>query len=392
MEVVKVPYEKNPSIKFTYHKLKANELSKLKDLLPNRSFDEVVLHWAGSSYTGYSRHYQINICLDPNSNEPFALVADKSTFGNPDIHSHTYKRNTGKIGVSFICMFDIKKYPVTESMIQLASQVNVILCEKYDLDPIIDIKDHADYARMDFYSHLRWDTELKLSTGEDVTGRVKNLTKKALTVEIKPKARPIPEVKKDIFKYFKDVESKDWFSNVVNEFFEKGMIAKTDYFYPNRPITRGEAAGFISNFLQNRKFYSKVGFTFVFKDVESSAWYYSAINTVVSNGIMSGNKDMFAPNKILTRAELSIILYKTLMLLLSESQKLHLPLESSEGFLDVSSKDWFYNEICLLTNLSILIGYKESSGHYFRPEKTLTRSEFLVGLDKVENYLQEFSV
>ena len=200
------------------------------------------------------------------------------------------------------------------------------------------------------------------------------------------------ELETSNFKYFKDVVDGFWYAPVVNEFRSKNLIANNELFYPDKDITRGEVAGFIHNFLQHKNFSSKLNYNFVFKDVLKDAWYAQAINTVASNGIMSGNKDYFAPNKFLTRAELSIVLYKTLILLLSENIKGLLPEVKEEPFLDVNTKDWFYKEVCILTELSILIGYKEQTGHYFRPEKSLTRAEFIVSLDKIENYLQEFNV
>ncbi len=354
---------------------------------------ESVLHWAGSAYKGYSEHYQINVCLDTTTNGPFLLVADEAHFLNPKVHSHTWRRNTGKIGISFICMYDVKKYPVTDNMMKLAAEAHVELAKFYGY-PIYNLFDHQDYAKIDNYEGLRWDCELKLDN-ETVSSRTFRYAKekyaedtnKDKNVEIhltKPIVVPTKHVDKTPT-VFKDVFKEDWYSKAIEYLEQKDILegyksGKDRLFKPQSNITRLEVANAclsITKTLHIKPIFEHKKFSDIV-DINQS------IDLVASQGIMSGYPDdTFRQAKCITRAELSVVLNNLYIYIYKSLNK---PLKKytlqEETFLDIDSKHWAYESIVNTYSMSLLIGYKEQTGHYFRPDDFLTRAEFAATLYK----------
>lgn len=354
---------------------------------------ESVLHWAGSSYSGYSEHYQINVCFDPKTKEHFLLVADESHFLNPNIHSHTWRRNPGKIGISFICMYDVKKYPVTEFMMHIAADTHVELAKFYSY-PIYNLFDHQDYAKIDNYEGLRWDCELKLDN-ETVSSRTFRYAKekyaeetnKDKNVEIilsKPVVVPTKHIDKTPT-VFSDVFKEDWYSKSIEYLEQKDILegyksGKDRLFKPQSNITRLEVANACLSITKTLH----INPTFEHKIFSDILVINHSIDFVTFQGIMSGYPDnTFRQAKCITRAELSVVLNNLYIYIYKSLNK---PLKKytlqEETFLDIDSKHWAYESIVNTYSMSLLIGYKEQTGHYFRPDNFLTRAEFAATLYK----------
>jgi predicted DNA-binding antitoxin AbrB/MazE fold protein len=111
-------------------------------------------------------------------------------------------------------------------------------------------------------------------------------------------------------------------------------------FKPDKPVTRAEFASLINKiFLKEKKVLEREVY---FKDVPKNAWYYKAVVNVVNNEIMKGYEDnTFKPQKPVSWEEAVDVIKK---------------------FFDLTSLD---------------------ENMFKSPEKTVTREELAVLLDKI---------
>ncbi|MEA4972431.1 MAG: S-layer homology domain-containing protein [Candidatus Metalachnospira sp.] len=101
-----------------------------------------------------------------------------------------------------------------------------------------------------------------------------------------------------------------------------------------------------------------------FRDVKQNSWYASAVDYVYTNGIMSGiSTSAFEPETGVTRAMSVQILYK-----LSGAEKV----ETSSGFTDVKSGEWYTDALNWAASKGIAGGYNDGS---FKPDQLVTREE-----------------
>lgn len=121
--------------------------------LPLGRPDGIILHWTAGNYDTTYDHY--HFCVKGNGE----VVQTLSLLYRG---SHTWKRNTGKIGISMCCMFS-NKYPPTKKQIEATAKLVADLVGIFGLD-WDQVKDHAYYAKIDGYSNLRWDVGPYLDT------------------------------------------------------------------------------------------------------------------------------------------------------------------------------------------------------------------------------------
>lgn len=91
---------------------------------------KVYLHWSAGHYTQFFADYHINIDADGSI---YVSVDDLST-----VLSHTYRRNTGAIGVSLACCVgatsnNLGSEPPTDAQVESMAQVIAVLCNALDL-------------------------------------------------------------------------------------------------------------------------------------------------------------------------------------------------------------------------------------------------------------------
>lgn len=101
------------------------------------------LHWSAGSYTTLESDYQILIAVDN-----FIYIAED--IGNWAAHQHTWHRNTGNIGMSFMAMFNKFKYPVTDNMIENGAKAWAVIKKFYKV-PWEGFHDHYYYSNLDHY-------------------------------------------------------------------------------------------------------------------------------------------------------------------------------------------------------------------------------------------------
>lgn len=105
-----------------------------------------------------------------------------------------------------------------------------------------------------------------------------------------------------------------------------------------------------------------------FRDISESAWYYDAVDYVVSQGILSGSaRSTFSPNQQLTRAMLAQTLYNV------AGQ----PDSNISHYDDVPVDHWCYAAVSWASSQEIMTG---TSPKRFAPDQVLTRQEMALTL------------
>lgn len=107
----------------------------------------------------------------------------------------------------------------------------------------------------------------------------------------------------------------------------------------------------------------------VFSDVSETYWGFEAINNMHWQGIVLGYKDMFEPEREITRAEFAALLTRVLSLKDGTKAK----------FSDVTPGAWYYQNVSALYENEIIIG----DGEMFYPDEKITRQDMAVMIDRV---------
>jgi cell wall-associated NlpC family hydrolase len=110
---------------------------------------------------------------------------------------------------------------------------------------------------------------------------------------------------------FGDVSANKWYYEPVKKAYEMGIVkgvSATD-FSPERPITREEAAVIIAHTFN----YSHSERALPYHDKEKvSDWAVDSVKAVTEKNVFSGDDGYFFPQKLMTRAEVAVVLHKAL--------------------------------------------------------------------------------
>ena len=143
----------------TYWRIERASIEKeLPQLMPAGSPSSLTLHWTAGNYSTSYRAYQVLIAPDH-----ILVSASLLSYFR---HQHTWNRNSGNIGVSFMAMAGATErnaglFPVTKDMVEIASLVVGMLQKKYGLSKS-RLRDHAYWAKIDGYAGYRWDAQFIL--------------------------------------------------------------------------------------------------------------------------------------------------------------------------------------------------------------------------------------
>ena len=130
-------------------------------------------------------------------------------------------------------------------------------------------------------------------------------------------------------------------------------------FGPDNSMTRAEVAQMFYALLLNKD----VTITKTFSDVPADAWYATAVNTLASLGMVSGDPDgAFRPNDPITRAEFCVIALAFA----------YEPDNAVCYFGDVSRSDWFYTYVAQAASYGWIGGYANGN---FGPNDQITRAQ-----------------
>ena len=154
-----------------------------------------------------------------------------------------------------------------------------------------------------------------------------------------------------------DTGVSDWLNTDDHMAYLNGYPDGT--FRPDRNMTRAEAAQLFYNLLLDKD----VAATVTFDDVDSSAWYAGAVDTLASLGIINGVGDgKFEPERSITRAEFTAIAMRFA----------DLETDGENIFSDVDEADWFYDVVVGSIQYGWINGYPDGT---FRPYDDITRAE-----------------
>ena len=133
----------------------------------------------------------------------------------------------------------------------------------------------------------------------------------------------------------------------------------TGGFGPDSSMTRAEVAQMFYALLNNKN----VTITKTFPDVPADAWYATAVNTLATLGMVSGDANgNYRPNDPVTRAE-----FCTIALAFAYE-----PEDARCSFTDVGTGDWFYPYVAQAASYGWIGGYTDGS---FGPRDSITRAQ-----------------
>jgi hypothetical protein len=118
------------------------------------------------------------------------------------------------------------------------------------------------------------------------------------------------EVEDSATEPFTDVLTSDWFYGVISTSNQKGYVEGYDggLFSPNKAVNRAEALTLLFRVFAVQL---SSGSTSPFKDVSPSSWYFPAVYTAYTHGIVEGYNDgTFGGSKNITRAEVAAIVIR----------------------------------------------------------------------------------
>lgn len=121
--------------------------------------DRIFLHWSAGHYGQFFEDYHINIDFDGS----IIITTQNLT----EVKAHTWRQNTGSVGVSLACCFAattscLGPEPPTNEQLKSMAQVVATLCAGLALPIDYDhVRTHAEQADMDGYGPAqnceRWD-------------------------------------------------------------------------------------------------------------------------------------------------------------------------------------------------------------------------------------------
>ena len=157
-------------------------------------------------------------------------------------------------------------------------------------------------------------------------------------------------------------------------------------FKPDKNITRAEAAQMIYKLIYNG---TRVNYDALkkFSDVNQTSWYSTALAYLTDQGLLDGDGGKFYPNRQITRAEISKILYNALLKYDRDQEKKLVYGTNSFNFTDISN-NWSLEPIKQLATNNMIDGYGDGT---FKSNQNITRAESVAIIAKVFGRSQEFS-
>jgi len=137
-------------------------------------------------------------------------------------------------------------------------------------------------------------------------------------------------------------------------------------FNPESKITRAEISVIIYRLLLNTNDISNVNFN----DVSDDEWYADSVKALAAKGIIKGYEDgCFYPSQYVTRAEVSAILSRLVTIVKNELI-----------FSDVSEEHWAFQNIATAYKCGWIKGYEDGN---FAPDMGITRAETVTIINRV---------
>lgn len=178
--------------------------------------------------------------------------------------------------------------------------------------------------------------------------------------------------------YFSDMQNH-WAQEAVLAAANRGWMLgpAADRFAPDAALTRAEAATIIVRVLGLKD--EAAGGSASFTDVPATHWAWQDIRIAKQSGLIQGiSDDRFAPDQVMTREQMSMLL----------SRALHLTSQSGSAaakrFSDVPAGSWSAEAIAAMSSNGLVDGFANGT---FRPSASLTRAEMATLLSRVQPLL-----
>lgn len=179
--------------------------------------------------------------------------------------------------------------------------------------------------------------------------------------------------------YFADMQ-KHWAQADVLAAANRGWMLgiATDRFAPDAALTRAEAATIIVRVLGLKGEASALSASF--SDVPATHWAWQDIRLGKQSGLIQGiSSDRFAPDQIMTREQMSVLLSRALKLSSQAGGG-----AAAKGFTDVPAGSWSAGAIAAMSSNGLVDGYADGT---FRPRASLTRGEMAALLSRAQPLL-----
>ncbi|TCT15058.1 S-layer family protein [Natranaerovirga pectinivora] len=179
--------------------------------------------------------------------------------------------------------------------------------------------------------------------------------------------------------YFSDIDTtwaKDAILEIANRNWMVGLGETR--FEPKSNLTRGQAATLLTNILNLQV---EKNLNSNFNDINNH-WAKDYINTVSKHNIMIGyDNGNFNPDQVLTREEMSMLLFRILSL---DDNTV-----SNAVFSDVENTRWSFDAIQRLASSGVVQGYGDNT---FRPAQPIKRDEMASLLFRISDEIEQLSL
>jgi len=178
-------------------------------------------------------------------------------------------------------------------------------------------------------------------------------------------------------------EAQDAISFMANRGVVQGK--SEGIFAPQDSITRVEFAKTIVTLLELNNDTTKLDK--IFNDVDKTGWYYDYVQIAFKHGIIEGKNDTtFAPNDLITRQEMAVMIARAMRAM--EKAEIVLPLQAKE-MLNIYEDNnqvanWAEQDIALVVKNKIIQG---KDGKLLAPKANATRAEAVVILKRLFDLL-----
>ncbi|KRF30196.1 S-layer homology domain-containing protein [Paenibacillus sp. Soil787] len=179
--------------------------------------------------------------------------------------------------------------------------------------------------------------------------------------------------------YFADMQ-KHWAQANVLAAANRGWMLgiASDRFAPDAALTRAEAATIIVRVLGLKGEAAAIGASF--SDVPATHWAWQDIRLAKMSGLIQGiSSDQFAPDQIMTREQMSVLLSRALKLTSQAGGG-----AAAKGFSDVPAGSWSAEAIAAMSSNGLVDGFADGT---FRPSASLTRGEMAALLSRAQPLL-----
>lgn len=169
---------------------------------------------------------------------------------------------------------------------------------------------------------------------------------------------------------YQDVEENAWYYDAVDYVVSRGYLSGTtrSLFSPDEPLTRAMLAQVLYQVAGK----PENGVSH-YTDVPEDSWCYAAVSWVSQAGIMSGSSSTFDPDRSPSRQELAVALYRF-------AQESGLDTQSQadlSGYADSGQvASWARTAMEWSVSVGLLAGHSSGGAMYLSPSDTVTRAEF----------------